>query len=84
MVDLGGLPGPVTFWKWDGKQLVSQTLSSSQAEELHGLHFAGQGVKLDPGYEPAQVVFLSLALDKAIERVGITEPLTKAPKSRTC
>lgn len=80
MVDLGGAAGPVTFWKWDGKQLVSQTLTFSQAEELYGLHFAGQALKLDPSYEPAQIVFLSLALDKAIERVGITEPLHKAPE----
>ena len=76
-VDLGGAGGPVTVWKWDGKQLVPQTLTTSQAEESYGLHFAGQALKLDAGYEPAQVAFLSLALDKAVERAGINEPLTK-------
>jgi CheY-like chemotaxis protein len=76
-INLGGAGGPVPFWKWDGQQLISQSVTPSQAEELYGLQFAGQALKLDPGYEPAQVVFLSLALDKAIERAGISEPLSK-------
>ena len=76
-VDLGGAGGPVIVWKWDGHQLVPQSLTTSQAEETYGLHFAGQALKLDPGFEPAQVAFLSLALDKAVERAGINEPLTK-------
>ena len=78
LVDLGGAGGPVIVWKWDGKQLIPQSLTTSQAEEYYGLHFAGQALKLDPGFEPAQVTYLSLALDKAIERAGINEPLTKA------
>ena len=76
-VNLGGAGGPVAFWRWDGQQLVSQNVTISQAEELYGLQFAGQALKLDPAYEPAQIVFLSLALDKAIERAGISEPLSK-------
>ncbi|HEV8060395.1 MAG TPA: hypothetical protein VGP68_11005, partial [Gemmataceae bacterium] len=82
LVDLGGAGGPVTVWKWDGKRLVSQTLTTSQAEEFFGLHFAGQALKLDAGFEPAQVVFLSLALDKAVERAGINEPLSKTGEVR--
>ncbi|GIW79415.1 MAG: hypothetical protein KatS3mg105_1222 [Gemmatales bacterium] len=69
----------ITFWRWEGKRLVTppETLSASQVEELLGLRFARQALDLDPTYEPAQRIFLSLALDKAYERVGIDQPLEK-------
>jgi CheY-like chemotaxis protein len=67
-----------TVWSWDGSQLVSQQMTASQAEEHFGLRFARQALDLDPGFAPAQVVFLSLALDKGVERAGPDQPLSKA------
>src|SRR5439155_22175183 len=56
----------VAVWRWDGqkKQLVSESLPVSQAEEYFGLRFAGQALDLDPSYTPAQIVYLSFLLDK--------------------
>jgi CheY-like chemotaxis protein len=60
----------VAVWRWDGKALVrgwagAPTVPVSKAEEYYGLKYARQALDLDPAYEPAQVIFLSLALDKA-------------------
>jgi CheY-like chemotaxis protein len=69
----------VTVWNWDKekKQLESRTVSANEAEELYGLRFAGQALDLDPTYEPAQVVYLSLALEKGFDRAGLDQPLEK-------
>jgi CheY-like chemotaxis protein len=76
-------PEAVTIWGWDGRQLTSQTVSASQAEEHWGLHYARQALDLDPDYLPAQVVFLSLALDKGVQKAGQDQPLSKgAPAVR--
>ncbi|HMC64604.1 MAG TPA: hypothetical protein VKI65_06670, partial [Gemmataceae bacterium] len=73
----------VIIWRWDGKQLVSESRTESQAEEYYGLRFARQALELDPAYQPAQLVFLSMALDKGYERGGIDKPLsTAAPTVR--
>src|SRR5262249_3812130 len=34
-------------------------------------------LELDPSYRPAQVVFLSIAIDKGFERAGLDQPLSK-------
>jgi CheY-like chemotaxis protein len=79
-------PEAVTIWRWDGKGVVAgwpgaPTVSATRAEEYYGLRYAGQALALDPTYQPAQVVLLSLALDKGYERAGLTQPLSKtAPK----
>jgi hypothetical protein len=74
---------PVTVWRWDEqqKQLVSDARTVSQAEEYYGLRYARLALELDPTYQPAQVVFLSLALEKGFERAGLDQPLaTGAPE----
>jgi CheY-like chemotaxis protein len=71
------LPEPVTVWQWKDKGLTSQSMTSSQAEEYYGLKFARQALDLDPGYEPAQIIFISLALEKAYGRAGLHQPLEK-------
>jgi CheY-like chemotaxis protein len=71
------LPEPVTVWQWKDKGLTSQSMTSSQAEEYYGLKFARQALDLDPGYEPAQIIFVSLALEKAYGRAGLHQPLEK-------
>lgn len=70
-------PKAVTVWRWDGMQLVSQTVPATQAEEYFGLRFARHALDLDPTYQPAQVVFLSLALDKGFQKAGLDQPLAK-------
>jgi CheY-like chemotaxis protein len=67
----------VLVWRWDGKQLVSETMPAARAEEYYGLRWARQALELDPRYEPAQIVFLSLAVDRAYEG-GIDQPLGQA------
>ena len=75
-------PKAVTVWRWDEKAgLVmpgwpgAATITQSQAEEYYGLRFARQALDLDPDYLPAQIVFLTLALDKVSEKNGLTRPL---------
>jgi CheY-like chemotaxis protein len=57
----------IVVWSLDEKknQIVDTTLDPSQAEEYYGLRYARFALDLDPAYKPAQVVFLSLALEKA-------------------
>jgi CheY-like chemotaxis protein len=55
---------PIDVWQWKNGTLVAQPSTASQAEEYFGLRFAGQALDLDSGFEPAQVIFLSIALDK--------------------
>ncbi len=73
-------PNAVPVWRWEENGLASYSATASQAEEFFGLRYARWALELDPSYEPAQVVFLSLATDKAMERGGLEQPLaTTAP-----
>jgi CheY-like chemotaxis protein len=60
-------PEEVSVWQYDPqkKELDEAELKASAAEEYYGLRYARRALDLDPTYRPAQVVFLSLALDKA-------------------
>jgi CheY-like chemotaxis protein len=76
------LPEAVSVWRWNGTRVVlgwqgATTIPASKAEEYYGLRFAGQALDIDPTYQPAQVVFLSLALEKALEKTGLDVPLAK-------
>ena len=52
----------------------------TDAEELFGKRLAGEALKLQPQDQDARVAFTSLALEKAIERVGFTSfPAGKRP-----
>jgi CheY-like chemotaxis protein len=72
--------GAVAVWRWDAgkKQLVSEALPIGQAEEYHGLRFAGQALDLDPSNVPAQIIYLSFLLDKGSDRPGIKEVVRSA------
>jgi CheY-like chemotaxis protein len=75
-------PGHVVVWRWDGKRLVAgwpgaTTVPTSTAEQYYGLKFARDALAIDPTYEPAQVVFLSLALEKGVEKAGLDQSLGK-------
>lgn len=73
-------PTNVVLWKWDGKDLVSETANASRAEEHYGLKFAQQALDIDPTYQPAQITALSIAVEKGVENAGLDQPLAKAPK----
>ena len=75
-------PRQVIIWRWDARQnklvgLDAAPVTESQAEEYYGLLFAGQALEIDPTYLPAQIVYLSLVLDKSVEQSGIDKPLAQ-------
>jgi hypothetical protein len=68
-------PGdPVVIWTWDEARRgpVSRESPRTEAEAVVGLRCARQALELSPDNPRAQVVQLSLTLEKAIERVGYT------------
>lgn len=75
-------PNEVPVWRWTDKGLTVETGPASRAEEYHGLRYAREALEVDPAYEPAQVIFVSLALEKATEG-KLDKPLAAAaPKLR--
>ncbi len=76
-------PNAVTVWRWDGQEVVegwpgAPTINADKAEEYYGMRFAGQALRLDPAYTPAQVVLLSLILDKTQSKAGLDKSLERA------
>jgi HEAT repeat protein len=62
----------VELWSWvEGEGPRPRTVPRGEAEGMLGLRLARQALELDPADRPAQVVLLSLALEKTIERVGL-------------
>jgi CheY-like chemotaxis protein len=68
-------PKAVTVWRYDqtAKKLVrgwpgAEAVTADQAEEYYGIRSAKDALAIDPAYAPAQVVLLSLAMDKAAAR----------------
>lgn len=58
-------PQRVSIWRWDGKKLFEDSrFTASKAEEYFGLRFTRQALAIDRQYEPAQLILLSLLLDK--------------------
>ena len=62
-------------WSWDKerKAPAPREVSRSEAETIAGLRLAREALRLDPTSRDAQVAQISLALEKAIERVGYAE-----------
>jgi hypothetical protein len=80
-------PGAVTVWRWDGGNVVLgwpelPALNASQAEEYWGLRYARRALALGPAYRPAQLVLLSLAIEKAMETGGLDRPLTNTERGQ--
>jgi CheY-like chemotaxis protein len=72
--------GTVQLWRWIPPEgLKVQDVLPSYAEAYFGLGHCRQVLALNPGYEPAQIVFLSLALEKATEVAGIDQPPIEGP-----
>ncbi|HEV3167608.1 MAG TPA: HEAT repeat domain-containing protein [Isosphaeraceae bacterium] len=60
----------VELWVWD-QGPTPKVVSRSEAEGILGLRFAREALTLDPADPAAQVAFVSLALEKAVEHVGL-------------
>jgi CheY-like chemotaxis protein len=72
--------GVVRLWRWlPPEGLQSQDVTASYAEEYFGAGHCRQVLAINPEYEPAQIVFLSLALEKAAERGGIDQVPPEGP-----
>lgn len=76
-------PKAVTIWRWDGQHVVAgwqgaPTVDVDKAEEFYGIRYASQALMLDPTYAPAQVVLLSLILDKTQSKAGLDQTLERA------
>ncbi|MSQ92945.1 MAG: hypothetical protein EXR98_00140 [Gemmataceae bacterium] len=73
----------VLVWEWNGEALALAPtgLSPSRAEEFFGMRYAREALDLDPAYQPAQVVFLSLMLDRHY-RPKVDQILTEAISPR--
>jgi CheY-like chemotaxis protein len=69
-------PSAVAIWRWETDHLTQYSATASQAEEYLGLRYARWALELDPSYQPAQAVFLSLAVEKAMERGGPDKSLS--------
>jgi len=68
-----------TIWRWNDQDgVVGQPANRNQMEEYYGIYWAKKALELDPSYRPAQVVLLSIALEKSFERGGIDQPLAKS------
>lgn len=67
-----------TIWRWtDQDGVVGQPANRSQMEEYYGIYWAKKALELDPAYRPAQVVLLSIAIEKSFDRGGMDQPLAK-------
>ena len=64
----------VVIWVWDNdrKAPVAREVPRTEAEGILGLRLARQALQLSPDNRDAQVAQISLALEKAIERVGFS------------
>ncbi len=64
--------GLVVVWEWNqGQQApVPRQVPQTEAEACLGLKYAREALLIDPADRPAQVVLVSLALEKAIERAS--------------
>ena len=64
----------VLIWVWDdaAQAPVPKTVSRSEAEAEFGVKLARAALAADPSDRAAQVVLVSLILEKAAERVGFT------------
>lgn len=70
-------PEAIPIWRWENDDLTLTMSTLTQAEEYFGLRYARWALDLDPEYLPAQVAFLSIAVDKAFGRAGAAADLTK-------
>lgn len=68
-------------WEWDAAQKVPvpREVTRTEAEAIFGQRLAHEALRLDPTDVPAQVVLISQALEKGVERAGFATFLTGDP-----
>ncbi|GEM_PF-819665 len=72
--------GAVRLWRWVPREgLKAEEVSPSYAEEYFGLGHCRQAIALDPNHEPAKLTLVSIAIEKAYERIGVDQPLGEGP-----
>jgi hypothetical protein len=62
-------PNRIRLWIWNGQAITVPDpphLTTSQAEEYYGMRYAAEALTLDPSYQPAQMVFLNMTLDRTL------------------
>lgn len=70
-VSVSGTPSTVPVWTWNAatQKLIEQpAVPTGQADEYFGLRYARWVLERTPDYEPAQVLVLSLAAERAMDR----------------
>lgn len=75
-------PGETALiWQWDADQKVPvpRQVSRSEAEAFFGQRMAREALKINPADVSAQVVLVSQALEKAVEKVGFKAVTTNDP-----
>lgn len=70
-------PRSSPLWRYNGQEVTLNMLPASKIEEYNGIRWANQALQLDPAYEPAQIVLLSLLIEKAYERGNLVQPLSQ-------
>jgi CheY-like chemotaxis protein len=69
-------PRRVALWRWDGKKLIEDTsMSPSKAEEYLALRYLRQALQINPKYQEAHVLMLSLLADKGYQAPTADQPL---------
>jgi CheY-like chemotaxis protein len=72
--------GAVRLWRWIPREgLKAEEVSPSYAEEYFGLGHCRQALALDPNHEPAKIALVSVAIEKAYEKIGVDQPLGEGP-----
>ncbi len=56
----------VLIWEWDGQAIKTppEKLTPASAEKFYSERYAREAIDLDPGYAPAQIVLLSMMLER--------------------
>jgi tetratricopeptide (TPR) repeat protein len=56
----------VPLYAWDGDKIIMPAFKMTpyQAEEILGIRYAKEALDIDPSWQPAQVVFLSMMLER--------------------
>jgi hypothetical protein len=68
----------VAVWTWGEKGLTHAVVPSLEADLVHGLRFSREALQIDPGYRPAQALFVALSIEQAY-RQKLNETLQKTP-----
>ncbi len=70
-VNPDGRPTTVPVWIWtsaDEKLVKQPVVPASQADEYFGLRYARWALEIRPDYEPAQVLVITIATERAMDR----------------